>query len=244
MGDLHRLVHRTVRAEVVGGDDQSLQAACSPALAQELEELDAFAQAALHHVGAADHLADDRADLAGPEVEALVEGLHRVEDLGVAEMRIVQRRDLDAVLVDQFGVRGVEPAVLHRLVVEEGAGIGRGQRHLDGVRVDPWRPADRLGDRLAGLARQAEDEGAVDGDAELVAVLGELLGDLDAHALLDVVQDLLVAGLVADQQQAQAAFLEHLQRLARHVGLGVARPGDAELAELPGDGLGARAGRR
>ena len=34
------------------------------ALFQELEELDAFAQAALHHVGLGDHLADDRGDLA------------------------------------------------------------------------------------------------------------------------------------------------------------------------------------
>ena len=63
---------------------------------------------------------------------------------------------------------------------------------------------------------------------------------VDAHALLDVVQDLLVARFVADQQQAQAVVLQHLQRLARHVGLGVARPGHAELAELAGDRLGAR----
>ena len=90
------------------------------------------------------------------------------------------------------------------------------------------------------LARQAEDEGAVDGDAELVAILGEALGDLDAHALLDVVQDLLIAGFVADEQQPQAVVPQHLQRLARHIGLGVAGPGDAELAELAGDRLGAR----
>jgi tRNA A37 methylthiotransferase MiaB len=94
----------------------------------------------------------------------------------------------------------------------------------------------------------------VDGDAEFVAVLRELLRDFDAHALLDVglpgetketiqetiafakrinphtiqvslaapypfdahalldvVQDLLVAGLVADEQQAQAVVLENLQ---------------------------------
>ena len=31
--------------------------------------------------------------------------------------------------------------------------------------------------------------------------------DVDAHALLDVVQDLLVAGLVADQQQPQPLSL-------------------------------------
>ena len=46
--------------------------------------------------------------------------------------------------------------------------------------------------------------------------------------------------LVTDQQQPQAVVLHHLQRLARHVGLGVARPGDAELAELLGQLLDAR----
>jgi hypothetical protein len=45
------------------------------ALAQEVEELDAFAQAAAHHFGASHHLAHDRGDLAGAEIEALVEGL-------------------------------------------------------------------------------------------------------------------------------------------------------------------------
>ena len=49
-----------------------------------------------------------------------------------------------------------------------------------------------------------EDEGAVDLDAELVAVLGEALRHVDQHALLDVVQDLLVAGLVADHEQPAA----------------------------------------
>ena len=38
-----------------------------------------------------------------------------------------------------------------------------------------------------------EDQGAVDRDAEVVAVLGEALGNVHQHALLDVVQDLLVA---------------------------------------------------
>ena len=99
---------------------------------------------------------------------------------------------------------------------------------------------DGLLDRLLGLAGQAEDEGAVDLDAELVAILGELLGDLDAHALLDVVQDLLVAALVADEQQAQAIVAQHFQRLARDIRLGVAGPDDAELAEFFRDGFSAR----
>ena len=55
-----------------------------------------------------------------------------------------------------------------------------------------------------------------------------------------LLQDLLVAGLVADQQQPQAVVAQDFERRARHVGLGVARPGDAELAEFAGDRLGAR----
>ena len=66
------------------------------------------------------------------EVEAPVEGLDRVEDFLVRQMRIMQRRDLDAVIVDQLGMLGVEPAILQRLLIEEGAGIGRRERDLDG----------------------------------------------------------------------------------------------------------------
>jgi len=69
-------------------------------------------------------------------------------------------------------------------------------------------------------------------DAEVVAILGEAAREFDAHALLDVEQDLLIAGLVADQQQAQARLLHDLQSLARHVGFGIARPGDPQLAQL------------
>ena len=76
-------------------------------------------------------------------------------------------------------------------------------------------------------------------DAELVAILGEPLGDIDPHALLDVVQDLLVAALVADQQESEAVIAKRLERCARHIGLGVARPDDAELAKFSRDRLGA-----
>ncbi len=142
--------------------------------------------------------------------------------------------------IDQQMVRTVEPLVLDGLLIEERAGVGRGERHLDRVRVDLHRVADRLLDRLLGLARQPEDERAVDDDAELVAVAREAARDVDEHALLDVVQDLLVAALVADEQQSQAVALHDLERAARHVRLRVARPRDAELAELDGERLDAR----
>jgi hypothetical protein len=66
------------------------------------------------------------------------------------------------------------------------------------------------------------------------------LATCDPHALLDVVEDLLVAALIADQQKPEAVITKHLERGARHIGLGVAGPGDAELAELARDRLGAR----
>src|ERR1700745_438410 len=58
-------------------------------LAQELEELDAFAQAAHHHLWTLHHLADDGCDLAGAEIEALVEDFDGIEDLAVREMLVV-----------------------------------------------------------------------------------------------------------------------------------------------------------
>src|SRR5215831_281612 len=106
------------------------------ALAQEMKEFDAFTQPPLHHLRAADHFADDGSNLAGAEIEAAVEFLDRVEDFAVAQMRIVQRRDLHAVFVDELGMRIVEPAVLHRLIEQEGARIRRGERNLDRMRID------------------------------------------------------------------------------------------------------------
>src|ERR1700733_11670500 len=80
----------------------------------------------------------------------------------------------------------------------------------------------------------------MDPDAELAAILGEPLGDIDSHALLDVVEDLLVAALIADQQKPAAVIMKHLEGGARPIGLGVAGPGYAELAELARDCLCAR----
>src|SRR3954454_13266003 len=100
------------------------------------------------------------------------------------------------------------------------------------MRIDLDREADGFLDRLVGLAREAEDEGAVSDDAKLAAILGESFGNVDEHAFLDVVKDLLVAGFVADQQEPQAVVLKYLQGRARHIGLGIARPDDPELSDL------------
>src|SRR5437867_12180817 len=61
-----------------------------------------------------------------------------------------------------------------------------------------------------------------------------------ADPLPDVVEDPLVAGLVADEQEAQAVLLQDLERLVRDVRLRVARPRDAEPSESARDRRGAR----
>ena len=80
---------------------------------------------------------------------------------------------LQPMLVNQVRMLRVQPTILQRLAVKLGAGIRRGQRDLDRVRVDFTGEADRLLDRLFGLARQPQNEGAVDGDPQIVTVAGE-----------------------------------------------------------------------
>src|ERR1700744_4517719 len=69
---------------------------------QEAEELNALAQAALHHFPAAEHFADDLPDFAGAEVEAFVEYFHAVEDLFLRQMRVTDRGQLYATVIDQI----------------------------------------------------------------------------------------------------------------------------------------------
>ena len=58
----------------------------------------------IEHLRAERHFLHDRGDLRRAEIKARVELLDRMEDFGVAQMRIMQRRHLHAVLVDQFGI--------------------------------------------------------------------------------------------------------------------------------------------
>src|SRR5262249_27505235 len=130
--------------------------------------------------------------------EPPIEFLDRLEYLGVTEVRVVQGRGLRAEFAEQSRRRIREPAVCQRLVVKKRSWIGRGQRDLNRVRVDLSGEPDRLFDGFLGLAWKAEDECAVDGDSEFVAILCEPPGYVDPHALLDIVQDLLITRLVAD----------------------------------------------
>ena len=65
----------------------------------------------------------------------------------------------------------------------------------------------------------------MDLQAQIVRILGEFAGFGDQDALLDIVQDLLVAAFIADEQHPAAVFLHHLEHVLGHIGLGVAAPG-------------------
>src|SRR6202011_3384193 len=156
----------------------------------------------------------------------------------VTQMRIVQRCQLGAVVIDQVGIFFVEPAVLYRLFVQVRPRVGSGERNLQGVGVDLAGEANRLFDGLPRFAGKPKDERAVDGYSEVVAISGEPPGNLDQHALFDVVEDLLVARFVSDQQQPQPVVTHYLQSLASYIGLGIARPRHAETSEPPRDRFG------
>src|SRR5204863_7540589 len=81
----------------------------NPSLAHEAEELHALAESSAHDRGVAEHPPHHRHDLPRPEVEAAVEGLHRVEDLRLAETRVVEGGDLHAVGVHQVPRLDLEP---------------------------------------------------------------------------------------------------------------------------------------
>src|SRR5579859_3816898 len=94
----------TIRRFTTSGNDHVF------AVLEELEELHAFAQTPHQHVARGQHLLDDLHDLGRAEVELLVKVLDRIEDFGVAQMRIIQRRDLGAVIGQQIDIAG-EPAI-------------------------------------------------------------------------------------------------------------------------------------
>ena len=103
---------------------------------------------------------------------------------------------------------------------------------LDGFAIERLGEVDGVADRFLGLAGQAEDEVGVNGEAEVVAVLGEVARALDGGALLDVLENLRIAGLEADDEQAAAGFVHGLQRVVVGGDARGAAPGEAERLQL------------
>ena len=84
-------------------------------------------------------------------------------------------------------------------------------RNLDGFDVEFLGEGNGVIDGLRRFAGQTHDEVAVNDESELVAVFGELARTLDGGALLDVLQNLLIARFVADDEQTASRLLHGLQ---------------------------------
>src|SRR6195256_680664 len=177
---------------------------------EKLQELAPLGEASLADRGVPRHLLEKAEELPRTEVEAAVEALDRREDLLPREVRIAEHARLRAASVHELGP--LEPAALERLAVERGARIRRRQRDLERIGVDVAREPNRLPDRLARLTRQPHDERAVDLDPERPSVLRELAGDVEADPLLHPIQDVLIARLVADQQEPEPVVAQDPDR--------------------------------
>src|SRR5438552_16267758 len=112
----------------------------------------------------------------------------------MGEVRVAQRAPLNAPPVDELAA--VEPALLEGLSVHRRARVGRGDRHLDRVRIELAGEADRLRDRLVRLAGKREDERAADPDAERPGVPGELPPYVEADPLPHAVEECPGAGFI------------------------------------------------
>ncbi len=82
------------------------------------------------------------------------------------------------------------------------------------------------------FARQTDDEVAVNDQAQLLAVRREAARHVDGRALLDVLQDLLIAGFVADDEQPAAGILHRLQGVVVGGDARRAAPGEVQRLQL------------
>src|ERR1700676_442552 len=113
---------------------------------------------------------------------------------------------------------------LAHLVMQFGAGHGVSERNLDGFAIQFLGEVDGLVDGFLGFTGQADDEVAVNFDADLAAILHEFAGHFDGGALFDVLENLRVAGFEAHDEQAGSAVGHSLQLFVLAVAAGGAGP--------------------
>src|SRR5581483_9030124 len=174
-----------------------------------------------------------------PEVVLVVKTMHRVEDFFGGQARILNVGQLMSAFIDHLVV-GHHESVFHGVIVELGAGISVRHGHLYGFHVKFFGKRDCVVNRLAGFTRQSQDEITVDDQPELVTVLGELPRPLDRRALLDVLENLLIARFIADDEQTASRLLHRLKRFKVCGDARCTRPGQVERFQFSAQINGAR----
>src|SRR6202789_539038 len=184
-------------------------------------------------------LPDDAEGSLGAEVVLVVELVDHLHDVLDGEAGVFDVCHLVAAVVGHglVGDEAVDLGVVEELGAREGVGDG----DLNSLAVELLGEVDGVADGLFGLAGEAEDEVAVDDQAKLVAVAGEVASALDGGTFLDVLEDLRVAGLVADDEETAASFFHGFESVKVGGDARGAGPGEAEglqlFAELDGAGL-------
>src|SRR5207249_10656847 len=91
-----------ILGEARGGPSKPPPIFAGPPCGQEAGELGTLPEPPREHAPVPRHLARNREELPRSEIEASVERLHGVEDLGMGEVRVAQRAPLNASPVDEL----------------------------------------------------------------------------------------------------------------------------------------------
>ena len=151
---------------------------------------------ALAFVGIPQRFTDDPPGYARPEIIGVVKTVDRIHHLVARQARILQVRQLMAARVRQ-GLASQKTFFI-REIVEFRSRIGMGQRNLNGFAIELFGVFDCCFDGLPSLARQSDNEVTVNFDARALAVLDKGAAHFYRGALLDIFQNLRIAGFKSD----------------------------------------------
>ena len=158
-----------------------------------------------------DRLPDNAEGGPGTKVVFVVELMHHLHDVVDRKAGVLDVRHL------------VAAAVFHLLISDEtifldeveklGAGKGMGDGDLNGLAIELLGEPDGVANGFPGFTGKAEDEITMYDEAKVMTVLHKIAGALDGGTLFDVLKDLRVTGLEADDEKAATGFLHGLECL-------------------------------
>src|SRR5262249_23759591 len=159
-GPLMVAVHRTTSVQA----DTSVAVTVGPhffghtvTLRTQLHERLGFVIQTLTFRGVEDGLAHDAEHSLGAEIILVVELVHHLQHMLAGQSGIFDLRQLMSAFI-HHPFRTHNEAVLLGVVVTLSSGISMRERNLDGFDIQFFGEVDGVADRLAGLARQAQDE--------------------------------------------------------------------------------------
>src|SRR5262249_30980784 len=161
-------------------------------------------------------LSDNSRYYARPEVVLAIEMLDGFHHFGAGQAGVFEMRKLMPTLIGHLNV-GPQESVSFAVVVQFGTGIGVGDGNLDRLAVKFLREFHRGLDSFRGLARQPDDEISMNDNARFLAVLHELSRLLNGGPLLDVLEDLRIAGFEPYDKEPAPGRAHRFQRLEVNV---------------------------